>query len=90
MCGWATTVPAPRPPAAQRTNLLLRCPAASQLMVQVGSVAVDPATGCRLGKGEGFAELEWGILCWMRAVDPATTLVGTAPARAWCTLRRLP
>ena len=31
-------------------------------VVVVGSTAVCPTTGARVGKGEGFAELEWGIL----------------------------
>jgi 5-formyltetrahydrofolate cyclo-ligase len=31
-------------------------------LVVVGSTAVCPTTGARVGKGEGFAELEWGIL----------------------------
>ena len=31
-------------------------------LVVVGSTAVCPETGARVGKGEGFAELEWGIL----------------------------
>ena len=30
-----------------------------------------------MGKGEGFAELEWGILSLMGNLDPATTLVVT-------------
>ncbi|PSC72008.1 5-formyltetrahydrofolate cyclo-ligase [Micractinium conductrix] len=44
-------------------------------MIVVGSVAVDPETGCRLGKGEGFAELEYGILRWMGAIDDSTPVV---------------
>ncbi|KAL4440528.1 hypothetical protein ABPG75_003529 [Micractinium tetrahymenae] len=44
-------------------------------LIVVGSVAVDPETGCRLGKGEGFAELEYGILRWMGAIDDATPVV---------------
>lgn len=35
------------------------------------------AAACRLGKGEGFAELEYGILRWMGAVDDATLVVTT-------------
>ena len=31
-------------------------------LVVVGSTGVCPETGARVGKGEGFAELEWGIL----------------------------
>ena len=31
-------------------------------LVVVGSTAVCPTSGARVGKGEGFAELEWGIL----------------------------
>nr|WP_193322588.1 5-formyltetrahydrofolate cyclo-ligase [Pyrobaculum calidifontis] len=31
-------------------------------LVVVGSVAVDPRTGRRLGKSHGYAEIEWGLL----------------------------
>lgn len=44
-------------------------------MVIVGSVAVNPANGARIGKGEGFAELEYGMLRWMGAVDDETPVV---------------
>jgi len=46
-------------------------------LVVVGSTAVCPRTGARVGKGEGFAELEWGILTEMRNLDPNRTLVVT-------------
>eukprot|EP00191_Tetraselmis_sp_GSL018_P020642 CAMPEP_0177584302 /NCGR_PEP_ID=MMETSP0419_2-20121207/3821_1 /TAXON_ID=582737 /ORGANISM="Tetraselmis sp., Strain GSL018" /LENGTH=351 /DNA_ID=CAMNT_0019073827 /DNA_START=721 /DNA_END=1777 /DNA_ORIENTATION=- len=46
-------------------------------LVVVGSVAVNPANGCRIGKGEGFAELEYGIMRWMGAVDEHTLVVTT-------------
>ena len=46
-------------------------------LVIVGSTAVCPETGARVGKGEGFAELEWGILSSQGNLDPATTLVIT-------------
>ncbi|KAI3431325.1 hypothetical protein D9Q98_004383 [Chlorella vulgaris] len=46
-------------------------------LIVVGSVAVDPLTGCRCGKGEGFAELEYGILRWMGAIDDSTLVVTT-------------
>lgn len=46
-------------------------------LVIVGSTAVCPETGARVGKGEGFAELEWGILSDQGNLDPATTLVIT-------------
>ena len=46
-------------------------------LVVVGSTAVCPATGARVGKGEGFAELEWGILSGQGNLDPETTLVVT-------------
>mmetsp|Transcript_25105 Transcript_25105/g.65162 ORF Transcript_25105/g.65162 Transcript_25105/m.65162 type:complete len:366 (+) Transcript_25105:233-1330(+) len=46
-------------------------------LVMVGSVAVNPANGCRIGKGEGFAELEYGILRWMGAIDDSTLVVTT-------------
>jgi 5-formyltetrahydrofolate cyclo-ligase len=46
-------------------------------LVVVGSTAVCPQTGARVGKGEGFAELEWGILSAQGNLDPSTTLVVT-------------
>jgi len=46
-------------------------------LVVVGSTAVCPNTGARVGKGEGFAELEWGILSLQGNLDAATTLVVT-------------
>ncbi|KAF5749224.1 hypothetical protein HS088_TW04G01188 [Tripterygium wilfordii] len=44
-------------------------------LIVIGSVAVDPSTGARLGKGEGFAELEYGMLRYMGAVDDSTPVV---------------
>ena len=47
-------------------------------LVVVGSTAVCPATGARVGKGEGFAELEWGILTEMGNLDAREVLVVTS------------
>ncbi|XP_043721707.1 5-formyltetrahydrofolate cyclo-ligase-like protein COG0212 [Telopea speciosissima] len=44
-------------------------------LIIIGSVAVDPKTGARLGKGEGFAELEYGMLRYMGAIDDTTPIV---------------
>jgi len=44
-------------------------------MFVVGSVAVNPANGARIGKGEGFAELEYGMLRLMGAIDDDTPIV---------------
>ncbi|KAJ0976870.1 hypothetical protein J5N97_012344 [Dioscorea zingiberensis] len=44
-------------------------------LIVIGSVAVDPRTGARLGKGEGFAELEYGMLRYMGAIDDSTLVV---------------
>ncbi|CAH9078523.1 unnamed protein product [Cuscuta europaea] len=44
-------------------------------IIVIGSVAVDPTTGARLGKGEGFAELEYGMLRYMGAIDDSTPIV---------------
>ncbi|RDX98042.1 5-formyltetrahydrofolate cyclo-ligase-like protein [Mucuna pruriens] len=44
-------------------------------LIVIGSVAVDPWTGARLGKGEGFAELEYGMLRYMGAIDDSTPVV---------------
>jgi len=46
-------------------------------LVIVGSSAVCPNTGARVGKGEGFAELEWGILSERGNLDPSNVLVVT-------------
>eukprot|EP00252_Welwitschia_mirabilis_P004820 TRINITY_DN1513_c0_g1_i1.p1 TRINITY_DN1513_c0_g1~~TRINITY_DN1513_c0_g1_i1.p1 ORF type:complete len:343 (-),score=56.02 TRINITY_DN1513_c0_g1_i1:360-1388(-) len=46
-------------------------------IIVIGSVAVDPKTGARLGKGEGFAELEYGMLRYMGAIDDSTPIVTT-------------
>ncbi|KAL2497086.1 5-formyltetrahydrofolate cyclo-ligase-like protein [Abeliophyllum distichum] len=44
-------------------------------LIVIGSVAVDPNTGARLGKGEGFAELEYGMLRYMGSIDDSTLVV---------------
>ncbi|KAH7294905.1 hypothetical protein KP509_27G024200 [Ceratopteris richardii] len=44
-------------------------------LIVIGSVAVNPKTGARLGKGEGFAELEYGMLRHMGAIDDSTLVV---------------
>ncbi|KAJ4951949.1 hypothetical protein NE237_028781 [Protea cynaroides] len=44
-------------------------------LIIIGSVAIDPNTGARLGKGEGFAELEYGMLRYMGAIDDTTPVV---------------
>jgi 5-formyltetrahydrofolate cyclo-ligase len=46
-------------------------------LVVVGSTAVCPKTGARVGKGEGFAELEWGILSQQGNLDAEKVLVVT-------------
>eukprot|EP00897_Mesotaenium_endlicherianum_P001422 jgi/Mesen1/1307/ME000013S00793 len=46
-------------------------------LIVIGSVAVDPKTGARLGKGEGYAELEYAMLRWMGAIDDSTPIVTT-------------
>jgi len=45
-------------------------------LVIIGSVAVD-LRGIRLGKGEGYAELEWAILSECGKVDDSTIIVTT-------------
>ncbi|KAK6940044.1 5-formyltetrahydrofolate cyclo-ligase [Dillenia turbinata] len=44
-------------------------------VIVIGSVAVDPNTGARLCKGEGFAELEYGMLRYMGTIDDSTPVV---------------
>lgn len=46
-------------------------------LVVVGSTAVCPRTGARVGKGEGFAELEWGILSAQGNLEASTCPVVT-------------
>jgi len=46
-------------------------------LMLVGSTAVCATTGARVGKGEGFAELEWGILTQQGNLEPESTLVVT-------------
>merc|ERR1712037_1045129 len=51
--------------------------------------------GARIGKGEGFAELEYGILRWLGVIDSSTKVVTTVhddqvvPADAILTSRLL-
>lgn len=45
-------------------------------LVVVGCVAVSK-TGLRIGKGEGFADLEWAMMVSMGAVDQNTVVVAT-------------
>ncbi|CAE8742834.1 unnamed protein product, partial [Polarella glacialis] len=44
-------------------------------IVVIGSVAVNPENGARVGKGEGFAELEYGILRMLGQVDDSTPII---------------
>ncbi|KAL2636401.1 hypothetical protein R1flu_007880 [Riccia fluitans] len=60
--------------AKHGTPIELDAPLKVDLIV-IGSVAVDPFTGARLGKGEGFAELEYGMLRYMGAIDDSTLVV---------------
>ncbi|CAN6339773.1 unnamed protein product [Urochloa humidicola] len=46
-------------------------------LIVIGSVAADPSSGAQLGKGEGFAELEYGMLRYMGAIDDSTMIVTT-------------
>jgi len=46
-------------------------------LLVVASVAVCPVTGVRLGKGLGYAELEWGILTELGVVSDSTFVVTT-------------
>merc|ERR1712151_1257061 len=44
-------------------------------LVVVGSSAVNPENGARVGKGEGFAELEYGMLRLLGQIDENTPVV---------------
>jgi 5-formyltetrahydrofolate cyclo-ligase len=46
-------------------------------LIVVGSVAVVPETGARIGKGEGFAELEYGVLRALGVIDEGTIVATT-------------
>lgn len=46
-------------------------------LVIIGSVAVNPKTGRRLGKSHGYAEIEWGILSYYGKVGESTPVVTT-------------
>jgi len=46
-------------------------------LVVIGSVAVNPRTGARLGKSHGYAELEWGILRSLGKVGEDTPVATT-------------
>ena len=43
----------------------------------VDFMLMGSTTGARVGKGEGFAELEWGILTQQGNLEPESTLVVT-------------
>jgi len=46
-------------------------------LVVIGSVAVNPHTGRRLGKSHGYAEIEWGILSAFDKVGEDTPVATT-------------
>jgi hypothetical protein len=52
----------------------------------VGSVAMNPKTGRRLGKSHGYAEIEWGIISSLGKVEEETPVAATVhePPLATC------
>mmetsp|Transcript_79385 Transcript_79385/g.220904 ORF Transcript_79385/g.220904 Transcript_79385/m.220904 type:complete len:492 (-) Transcript_79385:50-1525(-) len=44
-------------------------------IVVIGSSAVNPENGARVGKGEGFAELEYGMMRQLGMIDESTPVV---------------
>ncbi|CAJ1348251.1 unnamed protein product [Effrenium voratum] len=46
-------------------------------VVVIGSSAVNPVTGARVGKGEGFAELEYGIMRQLGMIEEDTPVITT-------------
>ncbi len=46
-------------------------------LIVTGSVAVSPQTGARIGKGEGYAELEYAILRELGLVGEETPIITT-------------
>ncbi len=49
-------------------------------LIVSGSVAVTPE-GARIGKGEGYSDLEWAMLAELGAVGPETTVATTVHER---------
>ena len=39
------------------------------------NIILPPATGYRIGKGEGYADLEFGMLCEMGSYDPTNCTI---------------
>jgi 5-formyltetrahydrofolate cyclo-ligase len=54
-----------------------------------GSVAVTES-GVRVGKGEGYADLEWAVLSELDRVDAATTVATTVHGRQVVADRAVP
>ena len=46
-------------------------------LVIVGSVAVNPSNGRRLGKSHGYAEIEWGVVSALGKVNECTPVITT-------------
>eukprot|EP00931_Biecheleriopsis_adriatica_P068894 TRINITY_DN42788_c0_g1_i1.p1 TRINITY_DN42788_c0_g1~~TRINITY_DN42788_c0_g1_i1.p1 ORF type:complete len:431 (+),score=80.45 TRINITY_DN42788_c0_g1_i1:28-1320(+) len=46
-------------------------------VVVIGSSAVNPVNGARIGKGEGFAELEYGMMRELGMIDENTPVITT-------------
>jgi 5-formyltetrahydrofolate cyclo-ligase len=46
-------------------------------LVVVASVVVNPITGARVGKGKGYADLEYGIMSRMGCVNKKTIVITT-------------
>jgi len=46
-------------------------------LVVIGSVAVNPGDGARLGKSHGYAELEWGIATALGKASESTPVATT-------------
>ncbi|CAF4424294.1 unnamed protein product, partial [Adineta steineri] len=46
-------------------------------IVIVASVAVNPITGARIGKGKGYGDLEYGIMSQMGCVTDKTIVITT-------------
>lgn len=57
------------------SDMVKKCPKVDLLVV--GSVAVNEKTGARVGKGEGFAELEYAVLREIGCIDEFTPVVTT-------------
>lgn len=67
-------------PGAAELGTVIQLTTLKQLhvdLIVVASVAVNPITGARIGKGKGYADLEYGIMSQMGCVTNKTIVLTT-------------